>query len=146
MPDIVITTDIIVGFPNETEEEFEDTISLCEEVRFDAMFTFIYSKRVGTPAASMPDPYTRADKQKHFDRLMDVSNRISGEKHKEYEGKTVRVLVDGETGREEYNLSSRTNGGRLVHLRGDKSLIGQFVNVKIVSSNTWALYGEIEKG
>ena len=146
MPDIVITTDIIVGFPNETEEEFEDTISLCEEVRFDAMFTFIYSKRVGTPAASMPDPYTRADKQKHFDRLMDVSNRISGEKHKEYEGKIVRVLVDGETGREEYNLSSRTNGGRLVHLRGDKSLIGQFVNVKIVSSNTWALYGEIEKG
>ena len=146
MPDLVITTDIIVGFPNETEEEFEDTISLCEEVRFDAMFTFIYSKRVGTPAASMPDPYTRADKQKHFDRLMDVSNRISGEKHKEYEGKTVRVLVDGETGREEYNLSSRTNGGRLVHLHGDKSLIGQFVNVKIVSSNTWALYGEIEKG
>ena len=146
MPDIVITTDIIVGFPNETEEEFEDTISLCEEVRFDAMFTFIYSKRVGTPAASMPDPYTRADKQKHFDRLMDVSNRISGEKHKEYEGKTVRVLVDGETGREEYNLSSRTNGGRLVHLHGGKSLIGQFVNVKIVSSNTWALYGEIEKG
>ena len=146
MPDLVITTDIIVGFPNETEEEFEDTISLCEEVRFDAMFTFIYSKRVGTPAASMPDPYTRADKQKHFDRLMDVSNRISGEKHKEYEGKTVRVLVDGETGREEYNLSSRTNGGRLVHLHGDKSLIGQFVNVKIVSSNTWALYGKIEKG
>ena len=146
MPDLVITTDIIVGFPNETEEEFEDTISLCEEVRYDAMFTFIYSKRVGTPAASMPDPYTRADKQKHFDRLMDVSNRISGEKHKEYEGKSVRVLVDGETGREEYNLSSRTNGGRLVHLRGDKSLIGQFVNVKIVSSNTWALYGEIEKG
>ena len=146
MPDLVITTDIIVGFPNETEEEFEDTISLCEEVRYDAMFTFIYSKRVGTPAASMPDPYTRADKQKHFDRLMDVSNRISGEKHKEYEGKSVRVLIDGETGREEYNLSSRTNGGRLVHLRGDKSLIGQFVNVKIVSSNTWALYGKIEKG
>ena len=146
MPDLVITTDIIVGFPNETEEEFEDTISLCEEVRYDAMFTFIYSKRVGTPAASMPDPYTRADKQKHFDRLMDVSNRFSGEKHKGYEGKSVRVLVDGETGREEYNLSSRTNGGRLVHLRGDNSLIGQFVNVKIVSSNTWALYGEIEKG
>ena len=144
MPDLVLTTDIIVGFPGETDEEFGDTIRLCEKVRYDAMFTFIYSKRKGTPAASMPDPYTREDKQKHFDKLMDVSNRISGEKHKEYEGKTVRVLVDGETGREEYNLSSRTNGGRLVHLRGDKSLIGQFVNVKIVSSNTWALYGEIE--
>ena len=81
--------------------DFEDTISLCEEVRYDAMFTFIYSKRVGTPAASMPDPYTREQKQKHFDRLTEVSNRISGEKHKEYEGKTLRVLVDGLTGRDE---------------------------------------------
>ena len=143
MPDLVITTDIIVGFPGETEEDFEDTIKLCEKVRFDAMFTFIYSKRVGTPAASKPDPYTREDKQKHFDRLMEVSNRISAEKHKEYEGKSFRVLVDGETGRDEYNLSSRTNGGRLVHLKGDKALIGRFVEVKITASNTWALYGEV---
>ena len=143
MPDLVLTTDIIVGFPGETEEEFEDTIKLCEQVRYDAMFTFIYSKRVGTPAAAMEDPFTRADKQRHFDRLMEVSNRISAEKHKEYEVQTVRVLVDGETGRDEYNLSSRTNGGRLVHLKGDKSLIGQFIDVKIASSNTWALYGEI---
>ena len=145
MPDLVLTTDIIVGFPNESEEEFEDTIKLVEQVRYDAMFTFIYSKRVGTPAASMPDPYTREDKQRHFDRLTEVANRISGEKHKEYEGKTLRVLVDGETGRDEYNLSSRTNGGRLVHLKGDKALIGRFVDVKITASNTWALYGEVVK-
>ena len=145
MPDLVLTTDIIVGFPNESEEEFEDTIRLVEQVRYDAMFTFIYSKRVGTPAASMPDPYTREDKQRHFDRLTEVANRISGEKHKEYEGKTLRVLVDGETGRDEYNLSSRTNGGRLVHLKGDKALIGRFVDVKITASNTWALYGEVVK-
>lgn len=143
MPDLVITTDIIVGFPNESDEEFEDTIKLIETVRYDAMFTFIYSKRVGTPAASMVDPYTREDKQKHFDRLTEVANRISAEKHKEYEGKTVKVLVDGETGREEFNLSSRTNGGRLVHLKGDKSLIGRFIDVKITASNTWALYGEL---
>ena len=143
MPDLVLTTDIIVGFPNESEEEFEDTIKLVEQVRYDAMFTFIYSKRVGTPAASMPDPYTREDKQRHFDRLTEVANRISGEKHREYEGKTLRVLVDGETGRDEYNLSSRTNGGRLVHLKGDKALIGRFVDVKITASNTWALYGEV---
>ena len=143
MPDLVLTTDIIVGFPGETDEDFEDTIRLVERVRYDAMFTFIYSKRVGTPAASMPDPYTREQKQVHFDRLTDVSNRISGEKHREYEGKTVRVLVDGETGRDEYNLSSRTNGGRLVHLRGDTSLIGRFIDVKITASNTWALYGEL---
>ena len=146
MPDLVLTTDIIVGFPNESEEEFEDTIKLVEQVRYDAMFTFIYSKRVGTPAASMPDPYTREDKQRHFDRLTEVANRISGEKHKEYEGKTLRVLVDGETGRDEYNLSSRTNGGRLVHLKGDKALIGRFVDVKITASNTWALYGEVVGG
>ncbi len=142
MPDLVLTTDIIVGFPGETEEEFEDTIRLCEAVRYDAMFTFIYSKRVGTPAASMPDPYTRADKQRHFDRLTEVSNRISAEKHREYEGRTLRVLVDGETGRTPYNLSSRTNGGRLVHLQGEPALIGQFVRVKITGGNTWALYGE----
>ena len=146
MPDLVVTTDIIVGFPGETEEEFEDTIRLCEEVRYDAMFTFIYSKRQGTPAASMPDPYSREEKQRHFDRLTETANRISGEKHREYEGKALRVLVDGETGREEYNLSSRTNGGRLVHLKGDLSLIGQFVNVRITASNTWALYGEMENG
>ena len=142
MPDLVLTTDIIVGFPGETDEEFEDTISLVEKVRFDAMFTFIFSPRVGTPAYSMPDPYTREQKQVRFDRLLEAANRISGEKHREYEGKTLRVLVDGETGKPEYNLSSRTNGGRLVHLCGDKSLIGQFIDVKIVSSNTWALYGE----
>ena len=141
--DLVITTDIIVGFPGETDEEFEDTIKLCEKVRYDAMFTFIYSKRVGTPAAEMPDAATREDKQVRFDRLLDCANRISGEKHAEYEGKTLRVLVDGETGKPEYNLSSRTNGGRLVHLRGDTSLNGKFTDVKITSSNTWALYGEV---
>ncbi|MBQ3481541.1 MAG: tRNA (N6-isopentenyl adenosine(37)-C2)-methylthiotransferase MiaB [Oscillospiraceae bacterium] len=143
MPDLVVTTDIIVGFPGETEEDFAETLSLCEEVRFDAMFTFIYSPRVGTPAARMDDPYTREDKQKHFDALTELANRISGEKHAAYEGRTLRVLIDGETGREEYNLSSRTNGGRLVHLHGDPSLIGRFAEVKIVSSNTWALYGEL---
>ena len=143
MPDLVITTDIIVGFPGETDEEFEDTVRLCERVRFDAMFTFIYSKRVGTPAAEMPDAATREQKQRRFDRLLDTANRISGEKHAEYEGRTLRVLIDGETGKPGYNLSSRTNGGRLVHLKGDTGLIGSFAEVRIVSSNTWALYGEL---
>ena len=143
MPDLVLTTDIIVGFPGETDEEFEDTIKLCDKVRFDAMFTFIYSKRVGTPAAKMPDAATREDKQVRFDRLLDAANRVSAEKHAEYIGKTVRVLVDGTTGKKEYNLSSRTNGGRLVHLNGDEELIGQFIDVKITGGNTWALYGEI---
>ena len=144
MPDLVLTTDIIVGFPGETDEEFEDTISLCELVRFDAMFTFIYSKRVGTPAASMPDPFTREQKQQHFDRLTVVANTISGEKQAAYIGTSQRVLIDGETGREGYNLSARTNGGRLVHLQGDPSLIGQFRTVTITDGNTWALYGTLK--
>jgi tRNA-2-methylthio-N6-dimethylallyladenosine synthase len=145
MPDLVLTTDIIVGFPGETDEELEETITLCEEVRYDAMFTFIYSKRVGTPAASMPDPYSREDKQKHFDRLTEVANRISAEKHAAYIGTKQRVLIDGETGHEEYNLSARTNGGRLVHLKGDLSLVGSFRDVTITGGNTWALYGSLEE-
>lgn len=144
MPDLVITTDIIVGFPGETDEEFEDTVRLCDAVGYDAMFTFIYSKRVGTPAASMPDAATREDKQRRFDRLLEAANRVSARKHAEYEGRVVRVLVDGETGKPEYNLSSRTNGGRLVHLKGGTELIGKFIDVRITSSNTWALYGEVE--
>lgn len=143
MPDIVLTTDIIVGFPGETEEEFGETLSLVEQVRYDAMFTFIYSPRVGTPAAGMPDPVSREEKQVWFDSLVSASNRISGEIHKSYEGRTLRVLIDGETGRDEYNLSSRTAGGRLVHLRADPSLVGSFADAKITSSNTWALYGEL---
>ncbi|MBR4953526.1 MAG: tRNA (N6-isopentenyl adenosine(37)-C2)-methylthiotransferase MiaB, partial [Oscillospiraceae bacterium] len=102
MPDLVITTDIIVGFPGETTEEFEDTMRLVEKVRYDAMFTFIYSPRVGTKAAAMPDPLSREEKQVNFDRLLELANGISLEKHNEYVGKTVEVLVDGENTSEEY--------------------------------------------
>ena len=143
MPDLVLTTDIIVGFPGETEADFNDTLSLVNEVRFDAMFTFIYSPRPGTPAAEMPDPVTRAEKQVWFDKLLDAANRISGEKHAAYVGRTFRVLVDGETGQTPYNLSARTKGGRLVHLAGDPSLVGQFVQAKITDSATWALFGRL---
>ncbi|MGE4352515.1 MAG: tRNA (N6-isopentenyl adenosine(37)-C2)-methylthiotransferase MiaB [Oscillospiraceae bacterium] len=142
MPDIVLTTDIIVGFPGETDEEFEDTLNIIEQVRFDAMFTFIYSPRPGTPAAEMPDPFTREQKQVRFDRLLEAANRISEEKHTAYLGKTLRVLVDGESGDARYNLTSRTKGGRLVHLAGDSSLIGCFTDVKITETKTWALFGE----
>ena len=142
MPDLVLTTDIIVGFPGETDEEFQDTLSLVEAVRYDAMFTFIYSPRVGTPAAKMPDPYTRAQKQVRFDALVASANAISEQKHRAYEGSVQRVLVDGADGRGDYPLTARTKGGRLVHMRGSEALVGQFVDVKITGSNTWALYGE----
>ena len=141
MPDIVLTTDIIVGFPGETAEDFAETLSLVERVRYDAMFTFIFSPREGTPAAAMPDPVSREEKQVWFDELVETANRISGEKHREYIGRRLRVLVDGETGRGEYNLSARTNGGRLVHLKADPSLVGSFIEAEITDGNTWALYG-----
>ena len=144
MPDLALTTDIIVGFPGETNEEFEDTLSLVEKVRYDSMFTFIYSPRVGTRAASLPDPMTRAEKQVNFDRLLELANRISGEKHAEYVGKTLEVLVDGENPGEAYPLTSRTRSGRLAHLRGDRALIGRFTRAYITDSATWALFGEAE--
>ena len=143
MPDLVLTSDIIIGFPGETEAEAMDTVSLVEEVRYDALFTFIYSPRPGTPAAKLPDPATREEKQVWFDKLLEVQNRISAEIHQGYVGKTLRVLVDAESGDSRWPLQSRTAGGRLVHLVGDKSAIGQFVQARILDSNTWALFGEI---
>lgn len=120
-----------------------DTVSLVKEARFDALFTFIFSPRPGTPAAEMDDPVPRAEKQKWFDRLLDVQNTYSAEKHAAYVGSRLRVLVDGESDDAEYPLSARTEGNRLVRLRGDRSAIGSFADAEITGSNTWALYGEI---
>lgn len=142
MPDIVITSDVIVGFPGETEEEFGETLGLIEEVGFDALFTFIYSRRKGTPAAELYDPVPREEKQKWFDRLLDVQNRVSAQKHGAYVGKTLKVLVDGVSEDERFDLTSRTNGGRLVKLRGE-SPVGRFTEALITDSSTWSLMGEI---
>ena len=142
MPDLVLTSDVIIGFPGETEAEAMDTVSLVEEVGFDALFTFIYSPRPGTKAAAMPDPATRQEKQKWFDKLLEVQNAMSAKLHADYIGKTVRVLVDGESDDPKFPLSSRTEGNRLVRLKGGKELIGRFMDVKVTDSNTWALYGE----
>ncbi len=140
MPDIAVTSDVIVGFPGETEEEFEDTLRLVERVRFDMLFTFIYSPRVGTPAAEMPDPYTREEKQLRFDRLLELQNGISEQRQAELVGKTVRVLIDGVG---EGSLTARTSCSRLVHVQGDSSLVGRFENVLITESNSWSLKGEL---
>ncbi len=141
MPDLVLTSDVIVGFPGETEEEFEDTIKLIEKVRYDALFTFIFSPRQGTPAAKMDDPTPKEEKNRRFDRLCEVQNRISQEIHSAYIGKTMCVLVDG---REEDSLTARTEGGRLVRIAGDDGLIGQFIDVRITDCTTWSLVGETE--
>ena len=143
IPDIVLTSDIIVGFPGETEEEFEETLSLLEEVRFDSLFTFIFSPRVGTPAAKMDDPVPMTEKKKWFQRLLDTQNRISVEKHKEYIGRVLPVLVEEENPADAVNnLNCRTDGWRLVHVPGDVSLLGQRKKVKITDCSTWSLFGE----
>ena len=143
IPDIVLTSDIIVGFPGETQEEFEETLSLLEEVRFDSLFTFIFSPRVGTPAAKMDDPVPMEEKKKWFQRLLDTQNRISVEKHKEYIGRILPVLVEEENPADAVNnLNCRTDGWRLVHVPGDVSLLGQRKKVKITDCSTWSLFGE----
>ena len=143
MPDLVLTSDVIVGFPGETKEEFEETLSLVQQVRFDALFTFIYSPRPGTPAAKLPDPVPRAEKQQWFDALLQVQNANSAQKHAAYVGTVQRLLVDGKSGDSRWPLSARTAGGRLVHLVGDEEAIGCFKTAKITDSNTWALFGEL---
>ena len=143
MPELVLTSDVIIGFPGETEAEAMETVALVEQVRFDALFTFIFSPRPGTPAAKMEDPVPRAEKQVWFDRLCDAQNKISEEIHAQYVGRTLRCLIDGESDDSRWPLTARTAGGRLVHLVGDKAAIGTYHDVKITDSNTWALFGEM---
>ena len=138
MPDLVLTSDVIVGFPGETEEEFEETISLIEQVRYDSLFTFIFSPRKGTPAAGMEDPTPKEEKNRRFDRLCAVQNAISEEIHNAYTGKTLRCLVDG---CDKDLLTARTEGGRLVRFNGEKDLIGSFVPLTITGATTWSLTG-----
>ncbi len=140
MPDLVLTSDVIVGFPGETEEEFEETISLIENVRYDALFTFIFSPRGGTPAATMEDPTPKEEKNRRFDKLCNIQNSISEEIHKEYIGKVLRCLVDGKDGD---HLTARTEGGRLVRFSGNKELVGCFTQIKITGATTWSLTGEL---
>ena len=143
IPDLVLTTDVIVGFPGETEEDFLDTLRLTEQVEFDSMFTFIYSRRPGTPAAEWEANASREEIQSRFDRLLESANAVSARLHAAQEGRTFRVLIDGKSRNGEYNLSSRTAGGRLVHLAGDESLVGSWAQARITGSNTYALFGEI---
>ena len=143
IPDLSFTSDIIVGFPTETEEDFKGTIDLIKEVEYDSLFTFIYSKRVGTKAAEMEDPVTDKEKSERFQYLLDVQKDIGVEKYKKYVGKTVRVLVDGEGKSGEDYITGRTDNFIIVDFKGDKSLIGQFVDVEITQALNWALLGKI---
>lgn len=140
MPDLVLTSDVIVGFPGETEEEFEETISLIEQVHYDSLFTFIFSPRTGTPAASMEDPTPKEEKNRRFDKLCARQNAISEEIHRSYVGKRMRCLVDGT---DKDLLTARTEGGRLVRFAGCPELIGTYQYITITGATTWSLTGEL---
>ena len=143
MPDIAITTDIIVGFPGETEEDFEDTLELMKRVKYDMIFSFIYSPRTGTPAAKMEQLPDKV-KTDRMNRLLALQNELLAEKNEAYVGKTLRVLGEGKSKTNEAKMSARTEGNRIVLFDGDESLTGKFIDLKITKSAPFALIGEIE--
>jgi len=142
MPDIALSTDIIVGFPGETEEDFAGTLDMLERVKYDNIYSFIYSKRKGTPAAEMENQIPDEVKSERFARLLETQNRISKEKNSEFVGKTIEVLVEGRSKTDESKLTGRTELNRLVHFTGDDELIGRKVNVLIESAEIHALFGK----
>ena len=143
IPDVALTTDIIVGYPNETEEQFEDTLSLYREVGFEAAYTFIYSPREGTPAAQMQDNVPLEVKKQRLQRLNDVVNELSAEAMKKHQGQVVDVLVEGESKNNPDVLAGYTSKNKLVNFKGPKSAIGKIVKVKISEAKTWSLNGEM---
>lgn len=145
MPDITITTDIIVGFPTETEKDFRDTLKILEKVRYDSIFSFIYSKREGTPAAEMEMAASKEEISEWFNEMLEVQNRISGEINRSYEGSVQEILVEGPSKHDSAYLFGRTEGNKIVNFKGDSSLKDKIIKVKITKAQTWVLYGELVK-
>ena len=143
VPDITMSTDIIVGFPGETEEDFEETLRMCSEVHYDSAFTFLYSIRQGTPAAEYEDQIPEEVKHARFNRLVDAINDTAAEKNAAYVGTVQKVLIDGPSKNDVFTYSGRTPGFKLVNLEASDDLIGKVVDVKITDSNTFSLVGEI---
>ncbi|NLJ16204.1 MAG: tRNA (N6-isopentenyl adenosine(37)-C2)-methylthiotransferase MiaB [Clostridiales bacterium] len=141
--EVALTSDIIVGFPGETYEEFLQTIELIKKVEYDSLFTFIYSPRKGTKAADMPDPITREEKGKWFEELLQVQSEASAHSYDKFVGRTLRVLCDGVGKSRDNLLTGRTIHNIIVEFEGDKSLVGSFVDVKITSALNWAMVGEM---
>lgn len=142
MPELSITSDIIVGFPGETYEEFCDTLSLVERVKYTSLFTFIFSPRKGTKAYDMPDAVTRQEKGIWFKELTDLQEKIAGERTAGMKGRVYRVLVE-EKAKPDGFLSGRTEGNVIIEFEGDESLIGNFADVIVTNPKTWIVYGEL---
>ncbi|GAB6087864.1 tRNA (N6-isopentenyl adenosine(37)-C2)-methylthiotransferase MiaB [Alkaliphilus crotonatoxidans] len=145
VPNVSLTTDIIVGFPGEKEEDFQHTLDIVETVGFDAAFTFLYSIRQGTPAAKLEDQVPDAIKHERFNRLVERVNAICGTINEGYLNKTVEVLVEGPSKTDPARLMGRTRQNKLVNFNGDESLIGKLVQVKITDPKTFSLNGELIK-
>ena len=143
VPGITMSTDIIVGFPGETEEDFEETLSLVKEVGYDSAFTFLYSIRKGTPAAEYEDQIPEDIKHERFNRLVDLINEGSAAKNAAYVGRIERVLVEGSSKKNDETLTGRTDGFKLVDFEGPKELIGQIVEVEITEGKTFSLAGRL---
>jgi len=143
IPGIALSTDIIVGFPGETEEDFNDTLKLIEDVEYDSAFTFLYSPRKGTPASQMEEEMISEEvKHERFNRLVTLVNDISAKKNREYHNKIVEVLVEGTSKNDENKLMGRTRTGKLVNFEGLRENIGNLVKVKITKAQSFSLYGE----
>ena len=143
IPNISLTTDIIVGFPGETEEDFLDTLDVVGKVKYENAYMFKYSIREGTPAATMEDQVPEDEKQSRLLRLMELQNENAKEISLSYLGKTVKVLVEGVSHKNKTRMTGRTSENKVVIFEGDSSLKGTFVNVKITKAKTWTLYGEL---
>lgn len=143
VPDITISTDIIVGFPGETEAEFQETLDLVREVRYDSAFTFLYSVRQGTPAADYEEQVPEDVKHERFNRLVELVNTISAEKNSAYEGRVEKVLVEGRSKRNSNAYSGRTDGFKLVNFKGNEEMVGTIVDVEITTGKTFSLEGRV---
>ena len=146
MPGIAITSDIIVGFPGEREEDFEQTLNVIREVKYDNIFSFIFSPRSGTPAAEMTNQIPDEIKKERFARLLSLQSQISKEKNAAYLDTAVRVLVEGRSKTDPNMLTGRNEKNRLVHFKGKDELIGQFATIKITKADTYALMGVLDEG
>ena len=145
IPDLSLSTDIIVGFPGETEEDFEETLDVIRRVGYDMMFQFIYSKRDGTPAAKSEDQVPDEVKTERFKRLLSVQEPIAETLAQKYVGKTIRVLCEGKSKNNPEKYTGRDTAMKIVLFDGDESMTGKFVNVKISEAHAFALYGEVTK-
>ena len=141
IPDITFSTDIIVGFPGETEEDFEDTLDVVKQVKFEQVFMFIYSRRIGTVADKMENQIPEEIKHKRFNRLKSLVEDEMAIQNKNYIGKEVTILVEGESKNNKDVLTGRTESNKIVNFEGSKDLIGKVIKIKIVSDHMWYLYG-----